>query len=179
MKLHVGCGKRYIKGFVHLDIAEYDHIDHHAPLDKLPFEDETVDLIYCCHALTYYDREGIQKVLHEWLRVLKPGGIARISVTDFSALIRIYQVGGIARILGPLFGRWEVTEGKNQFIYHKTVFDAASLKNMMIITGFNDVTFWDWRTTEHSNVDDYSQAYYPHMDKSNGIQVSLNMEGIK
>ena len=31
----------------------------------------------------------------------------------------------------------------------------------------------------HIDYDDYSQAYYPHMDKDNGILISLNVEAIK
>jgi hypothetical protein len=33
-----------------------------------------------------------------------------------------------------------------------------------------------WRETEHAHVDDFSQAYIPHMDKENGILISLNIE---
>ena len=36
---------------------------------------------------------------------------------------------------------------------------------------------WDWREVDHGKYDDHSQAYYPHMDKENGIAVSLNIEG--
>jgi hypothetical protein len=42
--------------------------------------------------------------------------------------------------------------------------------------GFVDVRRYDWRDTEHAHVDDYSQAYVPHMDKENGILISLNVE---
>ena len=38
---------------------------------------------------------------------------------------------------------------------------------------------WDWRKTDHSNIDDYSQAYLPHMNKENGLLVSLNIEAKK
>ena len=33
-----------------------------------------------------------------------------------------------------------------------------------------------WRETEHSQFDDHSQAYVPHMDKENGVLISLNVE---
>ena len=33
-----------------------------------------------------------------------------------------------------------------------------------------NIRLYDWRDTEHS------QAYIPHMDKENGIFVSLNVE---
>jgi predicted SAM-dependent methyltransferase len=28
IKLHLGCGKRYIPGFIHIDLADYPHIDY-------------------------------------------------------------------------------------------------------------------------------------------------------
>ena len=28
MKLHLGCGKKYIDGFTHVDLQDYDHIDY-------------------------------------------------------------------------------------------------------------------------------------------------------
>ena len=46
-------------------------------------------------------------------------------------------------------------------------------------TGFSEVRPWDWRTTEHGALDDYSQAYLPHLDKENGMLVSLNLEAVK
>lgn len=27
MKIHLGCGKRYIPGFYHVDVVDYPHID--------------------------------------------------------------------------------------------------------------------------------------------------------
>jgi len=45
--------------------------------------------------------------------------------------------------------------------------------------GFKEVVRYDWRKTEHFYVDDYSQAYLPHMDKTNGKLMSLNVEAIK
>ena len=44
---------------------------------------------------------------------------------------------------------------------------------------FKNVKLWDWREVEHSNFDDYSQAYIPHMDKENGTLISLNIECTK
>ena len=47
---------------------------------------------------------------------------------------------------------------------------------MLEQVGFTDVKRYDWRATEHAEIDDYSQAYHPHMDKENGVLVSLNVE---
>jgi len=45
--------------------------------------------------------------------------------------------------------------------------------------GFVDITLWDWRATDHSHVDDFSQAYFPHMEKERGILWNLNMQAQK
>ncbi len=45
--------------------------------------------------------------------------------------------------------------------------------------GFKDIRRYDWRETEHSDIDDFSQCYLPHMDKENGMLMHLNIEAIK
>ena len=44
--------------------------------------------------------------------------------------------------------------------------------------GFKNIKIWDWQEffKEQKDFDDHSQAYFPHMDKENGILVSLNIE---
>ena len=66
----------------------------------------------------------------------------------------------------------------NKKIYHKTVYDQYSLENLLHENGFKNATIYNWRSTEHSHVDDHSQAYLPHMDKENGTLISLNIECI-
>ncbi len=176
MKLHLGCGKRYIPGFVHIDAVEYPHVDHVATIDNLSFiPDNSVDLIYNCHVLEHFKRRDVGRVLQEWQRALKPGGILRISVPDFAKLCEVYlREGDIDRVIGALFGRQD-------YLYniHYNVFDFSSLKRELEKVGLANVRHYDWRATEHANVDDYSQAYIPHMDKENGLLISLNVESTK
>ena len=64
-------------------------------------------------------------------------------------------------------------------IYHKTVNDFCSLKNILESVGFLEVKLYDWIKVDHANFDDHSQAYYPHMDKDNGLLINLNVEATK
>ena len=173
MKLHLGCGKRIIPGFVHIDAIDYPHVDHVATIDNLSFiQDNSVDVIYNCHVLEHFKRRDVGRVLQEWLRVLKPGGTLRISVPDFAKLCEVYQQHHqLNLVIGALFGRQD-------YLYniHYNVFDFASLSAELESVGFTNVRRYDWRETEHADVDDYSQAYVPHMDKDNGILMSLNVE---
>jgi len=176
MKLHLGCGKRHIPGVVHIDAVDYPHVDHVATIDNLSFiPDASADLIYNCHVLEHFKRRDVGRVLQEWHRVLKPGGILRISVPDFAKLCEVYQkCGQLDLVVGALFGRQD-------YLYniHYNVFDFATLKRELESAGFTDVRRYDWRETEHAHIDDYSQAYIPHMDKENGILISLNVECAK
>ena len=86
LQLHLGCGKRYIPGFVHVDTAAFPHIDYRHDVRTLPmFDDNSVDLIYACHVIEYFDRIEVLDVLREWHRVLKPDRVLRLAVPDFAA----------------------------------------------------------------------------------------------
>lgn len=55
MKLHLGCGKKHILGFVHVDLEDYPHVDYRVPVDKLIFaSDNSVEVIYVSHVLEHF-----------------------------------------------------------------------------------------------------------------------------
>ncbi len=176
MKLHLGCGKRYIPGFFHIDGMDGPHIDHVCSIDDLGFiEDNSIELIYACHVIEHFKRSRLPMVLKEWNRVLKKGGIIRLAVPDFEAIVEVYKKHkDLSLVIGPLYG------GQN-YLYniHYNTFDFISLKEYLESAGFKSVSRYDHRDTEHSSVDDFSQAYIPHMDKENGILISLNVEAVK
>lgn len=178
MKLHLGCGSKYIPGFIHVDAQAAAHVDIVGPVEKLPIEDNSVSLIYACHILEHFGRYEFKAVLKEWLRVLEPGGVLRLSVPDFAACAAIYYECGLVDGLTGLVGL--VAGGqRNSYDFHKMIFDEEFLSRELWELGFREVRHWDWQTTEHRNVDDYSQAYLPHLDKENGRLMSLNIEAVK
>jgi predicted SAM-dependent methyltransferase len=181
-KLHLGCGKKYIPGYINIDCDENPSCDYNENIKNLWHPENTVDVIYCCHAFEYFDRIEAIEVLKNWHKVLRKGGILRLSVPDFEGIVKVYQKYGNLEhqgILGPLFGRWEIEAQKERtFLFHKTVYDFNSLKNMLESVGFTNVRRYDRDKTEHAYIDDYSAAYIPHMNRS-GILVSLNVEATK
>jgi hypothetical protein len=56
------------------------------------------------------------------------------------------------------------------------IFDEELLSRSLLEVGFKRVRRWDWRQVEHGAIDDYSQAYLPHLDKDHGLLMSLNLE---
>lgn len=178
LKLHLGCGPRYLQGFIHIDMDVLPHIDYPKTdlKDLSMFEDSSVDMIYTCGSFEYYDREEAVEVLEEWKRVLRIGGTLKISVPDFSSIVKVYKdyhdIDGIG-ILGPLFGKWKLNDGNH--VYHKTVYDEKSLTNLLSNQGFSSIQQYDAHEFLPQDYDDYSLAYVPHMDLD-GIQIQLNLE---
>lgn len=179
MKLHIGAGKRdFGLDWISIDGADFPHIKYHN-VNQLPFEGDSVDLIYSSHLISYFDREEVIFLLREWKRVLKPGGILRLATPDFETMCDLYVAGEypLKNFLGPVFGKMEMGD-KN--VYHKSTYDFKDLYKLLSFTlGFKDVKRYDWKDTEHAQFDDHSQAYLPHMDKEKGILISLNVECIK
>jgi predicted SAM-dependent methyltransferase len=180
LKLHLGCGKRFLPGYTHIDLDKHPHIDYYHDIKTLPIlSDASVDEIYTCGTFEYFDRVGeVQEVLFEWKRVLRRGGLLRLSVPDFEGIVRVYQenrdVDGIG-ILGPIFGRIEIDtlEGK-KVLFHKTVYDYQSLCEILGKAGFKRIRRYDWRQFLPLGYDDFSAAYVPHMDP-NGVPLGLNV----
>ncbi len=177
-KLHLGCGQKYIPGFVHIDMIDEKHIRHCQSVATLPFVDNSVDLIYASHVLEHFSRQETGEVLQEWFRVLRPAGVLRLAVPDFAACAALYHEKGLQDGLTGLIGL--ICGGqRNEYDYHKMVFDEPFLGELLRGVGFRQVRRWDWRHTEHAHIDDYSQAYLPHLDKDHGTLMSLNLEAVK
>ena len=178
VKLNLGCGKRdFGSDWIHIDGADYPHIDSQN-IESLDYRDKSVDLIYASHVIEYFDRREVLPVLKEWKRVLRIDGVLRIAVPDFYQMAKLYLVDSydLEKFLGPLYGKMMMLK---KTIYHKTVYDFNDLKELLEEVGFRNVKKYDWRETEHSEFDDHSQAYIPHMDKENGTLISLNVECLK
>lgn len=177
-KINIGCGWRnFGKDWTHVDGGDYDHLDHN-DIFLSEYDANSVDTIYSSHMLEYLDRTEAIELLSGWFRVLKPNGTIRLAVPDFSSMTWLYQRGEVKlnQILGPLYGKMKMGD---QTIYHKTVYDYDSLSVLLIECGFRDIAEYEWRETDHAEHDDHSQAYIPHMDKDNGVLISLNVEAKK
>lgn len=176
IKLHLGCGTKKISGFTNIDIREEvnpDLIDDIAQLNNI--DNNSVDLIYVCHVLEHFGRHAYMDVLQRWYDVLKDGGVLRVSVPDFGSIVKHYSENGdTTKLIGLLYGGQTYKEN-----YHYYAWDFKSISNDLKLVGFRTVDHYDWRNTENSDVDDFSQSYLPHMDKENGMLMSLNIEAKK
>lgn len=172
MKLHIGCGKKYLPGYRHLDVIDYDHVDYVCDARKLKMiESGSVSEIYACHILEHVERSEVLDVLMEWHRVLRRGGLLRLAVPDFEAVVQEYvENKDLQRFQGLLYGGQTY-----DYNFHHVAFDFQSLKGVLEQAGFGEVERYDWREFLPEGYDDYSRAYIPHMDFENGRLMSLNV----
>jgi len=186
MRIHIGCGKKNWPGWYNVDGAFYPHIESHdVYLNHL--HDDVADLIYSSHFLEYFNRDEAEEMLKFWYRVLKPGGIVRIAVPDFDALIYAYTNFvdiTFKDIAGPLYGRMDMN---GHTIYHKYCWTFNDLFDALFVVGFKNPRNYDFRETEHARYDDASKAHLPHDPEAikTGVftgkhfSISLNMEARK
>lgn len=175
-KLHLGCGNKRIEGFINIDVRELEGVDVVDDITKLTsIEESSVDLIYVSHVLEHIGRNEYIDVLKRWYSILKKEGVLRIAVPDFEAVTEHYNENkNIKALRGFLYGGQNYKEN-----YHYCAWDFKCLKEDLESVGFKNVKRYNWRETEHSHIDDFSQCYLPHMDKENGKLMSLNVEAIK
>lgn len=176
IKLHLGCGGKHIENFINIDVRHLDGVDLVDDIKLLSsFKNESVDLIYSSHVLEHFGRNEYKTVLKKWFDLLKNDGILRIAVPDFEKVVEHYNEHKDLNILrGFLYGGQNYEQN-----FHYCIWDYKTLEHDLKTIGFSKISRYDWKDTEHSDIDDYSQSYLPHMDKINGKLMSLNIEAIK
>ena len=90
MKLHLGCGEQYLKGYVNIDFPINKHsvqqkcvADVYKDILALQYPFESVDEIRLHHVFEHFSRPLAFALLASWWSWLKVGGLVRIEVPDF------------------------------------------------------------------------------------------------
>jgi hypothetical protein len=182
LKLNLGCGDRKIHGFVNIDARKEVCPDKVLDITRIDEYYADVELIYACHVLEHFPKTAFtfqpttyKEVLQSWYNCLADGGVLRLAVPDFRAVCAHYNKTGDLEVLHTLLYGGQ----KYDFDFHYHTWDYPALKKDLHEVGFKKVNSYCWQETEHSYIDDYSQAYLPHMDKATGRLMSLNVEAAK
>lgn len=174
--LHIGCGEINSREFINIDAQPFAHV--HIVTNKITslevFSDESVDLVYMCHILEHIKRDILCTVMTEIKRVLKKGGILRLSVPDFDRLIEVYNASdkNVDSIHLQLMGGQD-----HDYNFHYSIFNRRRLSSLLEKTGFRDVTTWDPYNCEYHNFKD--KAMRVMMINGKKFPISLNLEAVK
>ncbi len=133
LRLHLGCGKVWLPGFVNIDHRATSATDLKCDILRLPFDDDTAVRIESYHVIEHLGRHDAVRAIREWYRVLKPGGVLVIECPDFDAVCREYVDGKVDRI-DNIFGLQRF-EGD----YHKFGYNFLRLQWLLAPLGFRSI----------------------------------------
>jgi predicted SAM-dependent methyltransferase len=176
MLVHIGCGDIDSPEFINVDAQPYPHVHYvkNDITDLSMFANGSVDLIYMCHVLEHVHRKEIFDVLAEFKRVLKTGGVLRISVPDFDRILAMYESTGRDpdAIISPLLG-----SHYNAYDIHYWVFTERSLSAILLKAGFGAVRPWDPNHCENHDFEDWAARSVECGGKQHFV--SLNLEAVR
>jgi hypothetical protein len=158
MKLHLGCGERYMEGYVNIDFPPEKHsvqkdsvADLNADLLTLRYPAESIDEVRLHHVFEHFPRPIACALLSVWHTWLRPGGILHLEVPDFSrnAAILLNPLSSLkskAVAERHLYGSHEAT-----WATHCEGYTPAMLKAFLTAFGFESLSVRKncWRGTHN------------------------------
>jgi predicted SAM-dependent methyltransferase len=143
--LHLGCGRRYLNGFVNVDANPRQKVDLWLDVrNGIPFGDGSVASIYTTHMLEHFYPDELQRLLAECYRVLRPGGGMRIIVPSLRTAIEAYNRQQL-QWFNPEFPRpYDSLGGRFvNFIFcdgqHRSAFDYSHIQEALRRAGFAEI----------------------------------------
>jgi len=157
-------------------------IMRHDVTKDLPFESESIDVVYTSHLLEHLTYNEARNVCRETHRVLKKGGIFRVVVPDLKLYAMKYVEGNkkffgssekpIANLFLESLHLDALTERpkieKILYASHKYLYDAESLIFLIKSSGFSNIQ-------EHG----FRKGFCPDLEKIENRKRSIYIEAIK
>jgi predicted SAM-dependent methyltransferase len=154
-KLQVGTGFNGLDGWLNGDILprrrDYIYLDATQPL---PFAANTFAFIYTEHMIEHIAYHAARDFVRECYRILRPGGVLRISTPDLAVLTNMYlrsddpigdrYVEYAVRSYVPHATHNVKAFVLNNFFYnwgHAFIFDHETLATLLRDTGFTDLSW--------------------------------------
>lgn len=160
-QLEIGPGLTRLDGFETLNIIDDKSVDYIADISsKLPFSDNSFDLIYASHVIEHVPWFLQKQLFSELNRIIKPGGKIEIWVPDFKKILEtimaFYQTGenltekdGWYRFNeekdvmtwanGRIFTYGDGTANPMSFNWHRCVFTFEYLCDLFFHAGFINI----------------------------------------
>lgn len=161
MKVNLGSGPHLLHGWINVDLGYPElAVKGLIPIDlskgSLPWSDGVADFIYSEHFIEHIKRPQALTLMRECYRILRPGGVMRISTPDLWVLINHYN----KRKLICLPGVWEpptlcqMLNGGLHEWGHQFVYDIDEMFNLLIEAGFShdSIKRKSWRESDYADL---------------------------
>src|SRR5689334_16237977 len=90
-KLHLACGSNLLSGWANVDRAGRRNVVGWDLTRRLPVGADTVDFIFCEHFIEHISLDDGKRFLIDCHRVLRAGGVIRVSTPSLTKLVEEYQ----------------------------------------------------------------------------------------
>ena len=160
MRLHLGCGERYLDGYVNIDYPPDQHsvqlsspADVHADITELSHEPGSVAEVRLHHVFEHFDRVTSLRLLIDWYAWLEEAGILVIETPDFEASARRFlkrrSRSERDTIVRHVFGSQEA-----QWAFHADGWYEEKFRNVLGAMGFEmtRVERASWKATDNITV---------------------------
>lgn len=172
VRLHWGCGRRHLDGWVNVDCVPGPNVDYVMDLrGRLPFRDGTVQYIFTEHVFEHLSPEHGMNVLRDFHRVLQPNGRLRIVVPHLRRICESYLANDDQFFQSTGLGNDSVN-GLNGVFYnhfHRWMYDYNSLAQCLRDAGFEHVE-------ESSHMGSSEPLLHVETDRPSRALVSLYVE---
>jgi predicted SAM-dependent methyltransferase len=146
MKLHLGCGERYLPGYLNIDFPPTAHtvqtnarVDEYADILSLRYPAGSIEEIRLHHVFEHFSRPVACALVVSWWSWLKPEGLLRIEVPDFNRTAWVVLSPFSSQkaryvALRHIFGSQEAV-----WAIHQEGWSPSRLKDLLNTLGFSNV----------------------------------------
>lgn len=147
MKIHLGCGEKYLDGYLNVDFPSENHTvqsksvaDQHCDVVTLSFPFGSIEEVRLHHLFEHFSRAKSLALLCRWTDWLEVGGRVHIETPDWDASLLSYispftSADQKEQILRHLFGSHEAPWAVHWDAWHKSrfvkVLGALGYKNLV------------------------------------------------
>ncbi len=138
MRLNVGSGDKYFPGWCNVD--RNGDPDVYSNAFPLPFETDAADELWAIHLLEHLHRRDASQALHEWYRVLKPGGKLALELPSLDKIAQLI-VKGEKNMRLTVMGLFGDPRDEKPDMMHQWCWSQAELTEALSGVGFQQITF--------------------------------------
>jgi predicted SAM-dependent methyltransferase len=153
MNINFGCGSIQPSDWTNIDLDPEFNTEH-KNLDLIP--DNSCDILVCHAIICCVKYHDIEKILSEFHRVLKPGGVIRISLPDIVSGFEAYKNNNISFFpnsednLDRRFSAWLTWYSQSV-----SLLTDKALQDKLSAIGFQNVIKTQYKQTTLSNTKAY------------------------
>jgi predicted SAM-dependent methyltransferase len=149
-RLHLGCGATIMDGWLNADLVRTDSVPQETwnklndifimdATQEFPFRDEQMESIYCEDFIEHFEQKDGLSICAECYRILKPGGVWRVSTPSFTKILEYNQPRRRSDIE---FGSWGWG--------HKLLYTQDYMLFMLKECGFSKLQLCNFGESDHA-----------------------------